>query len=49
MENGLYLAQFAVPSIRGQGWDAGHGVAYIRDGKIVGGDSSYWWQGDMAR
>ena len=48
MQNGLYLAQFAVPSISGQGWDDAHGVAYIRDGKVHGGDSGHWWFGDVA-
>lgn len=48
MKNGLYLAQFAIPSTDGQGWDSQHGVAYIQDGYIVGGDSSHWWQGDIA-
>jgi hypothetical protein len=47
MQNGVYLAQFAVPSTRGQGWDAGHGVVYIRDGKLYGGDSGHWWRGDV--
>ncbi len=51
MQNGLYLAQFAVPSMQGQGrqaWEAAHGVVYIRDGKAFGGDSAYWWTGDIA-
>jgi|LakMenEpi03Aug12_release.lakeMendotaPanAssembly.Ray.scaffolds.fasta_scaffold181416_3 hypothetical protein len=47
MKNGLYLAQFAVPSTRGQGWEAAHGAAYIRDSKVYGGDSGHWWQGDV--
>ena len=47
MENGLYLAQFAVPSMRGQGWESAHGVAFIQDGKVYGGDSGFWWQGDL--
>jgi hypothetical protein len=42
MQNGLYLAQFVV------GTSAGHGVAVIRDGRVEGGDSSYWWEGALA-
>jgi hypothetical protein len=41
MQNGLYLAQFVVNG------SAGHGVAVIREGKVVGGDSSYWWEGSL--
>lgn len=42
MQNGLYLAQFVV------GGSAGHGVAVIRDNRVIGGDSSYWWEGSLS-
>lgn len=41
MKSGLYLAQFVV------GTSAGYGVAMIRDGRVAGGDSSYWWEGAL--
>lgn len=41
MQNGIYMAQFVV------GGSAGNGVAVIRDGGVVGGDSSYWWEGSI--
>ena len=41
MENGTYLAQFVT------GIGHGHGVAIIRDNKVRGGDSWYWWTGNL--
>lgn len=43
MRNGLYLAQFAVA-----GRSAG-GVAVVTGSHVVGGDSSHWWTGSIAR
>jgi hypothetical protein len=42
MKDGLYVAQFVV------GADHGHGVAVKRGERIVGGDSSHWYEGRMA-
>jgi hypothetical protein len=41
MQDGIYLAQFVV------GPNHGHGVAVKTGNRVGGGDSSYWWEGEL--